>query len=58
VNRDFLKDAMKALSIKLERDIVDANAKVAAKFATLRQAQAEGKVLAIAIGAHDKGGAQ
>jgi hypothetical protein len=56
LKRDPLKDALKQLSDNLKRDIVNSNARVAAEFATLRQRQADGKVLAIAIGAHDKGG--
>jgi hypothetical protein len=56
VKRDPLKDELKALSDALNRDIAASNARIAAEFSTLRQTQAEGKVLAIAIGAHDKRG--
>jgi hypothetical protein len=59
LKRDPFKDALKRLSDNLKRDIVNSNARVAAEFTSLRQTQAEGKVLAFAIGAHDKqGGAQ
>jgi hypothetical protein len=58
LKRDPLKDALKQLSDNLKRDIINSNARVAAEFATLRQTQAEEKVLAFAIGAHDKRGAQ
>jgi len=58
LKRDSLKDALKAVGDALKRDIVNSNARVVAEFATLRQTQAEGKVLAIAIGDHDRNGAQ
>ncbi len=56
--RDPFKEALKAIGDALKRDIVNSNARIAAEFSTLRQTQAEGKVLAIAIGAHDKRGNQ
>src|ERR1700675_1378981 len=58
VKRDPLKDELKALSDALNRDIATSNARIAAEFSTLRQTQAEEKVLAFAIGAHDKRGNQ
>jgi hypothetical protein len=58
LQRDPLKDALKLLSDNLKRDIALSNARIAAEFASLRQTQADGQVLAIAIGEHDRVGAQ
>jgi len=54
VKHDPLKDELKALSDALNRNIAASNARIAAEFSTLRQTQAEGRVLAIFIGAHNK----
>jgi hypothetical protein len=52
--RAIHEEAMKAISETLKRDIAASDARIAAEFASLRQAQADGRGLAIAIGAHDK----
>jgi hypothetical protein len=48
------EEAMKAISETLKRDIAASDVRIAAEFSFLRRAQVDGKVLAIAIGAHDK----
>ncbi len=48
------EEAMKAISARMKQDIAASGARIAAEFAAARRAQADRKVLALAIGAHDK----